>query len=124
MTLEQAQLGIMEPVGSQPNFKQPSFYLQTSKKGLSSEQQFTSENRTLYLPRIKELAANSSQGFENQESENRQMNTSQSTFMMNTFDSLFYKRLQHIERVLDEDPMELEKFKNYYQQVVKRGGDN
>ena len=31
-----------------------------------------------------------------------------------TFDGLFYKRLQHIERVLDEDPMELERFKNYF----------
>ena len=30
------------------------------------------------------------------------------------FDSLFYKRLQHIERVLDEDPLELERFKNYF----------
>jgi hypothetical protein len=31
-----------------------------------------------------------------------------------TFDGLFYKRLQHIERVLDEDPLELEKFKSYF----------
>lgn len=42
-----------------------------------------------------------------------------------TFDQLFYKRLQHIERVLDEDPLELEKFKNYFQSVVntKRSGN-
>ena len=31
-----------------------------------------------------------------------------------TFDNLFFKRLQHIERVLDEDPMELDKFKTYF----------
>lgn len=31
-----------------------------------------------------------------------------------TFDGLFYKRLQHIERVLDEDPIDLDRFKNYY----------
>lgn len=37
-----------------------------------------------------------------------------------TFDGLFYKRLQHIERVLDEDPLELEKFKNYFNSVTKR----
>ena len=42
-----------------------------------------------------------------------------------TFDGLFYKRLQHIERVLDEDPLELEKFKNYFQSVLttKRASD-
>jgi len=42
-----------------------------------------------------------------------------------SFDNLFYKRLQHIERVLDEDPIELEKFKKYFNSVLntKRSGE-
>jgi hypothetical protein len=61
------------------------------------------DHKTLYLPKIKELQS----GFD-QSAQRLQVGQQQ------IFDNLFYKRLQHIERVLDEDPMELEKFKNYF----------
>lgn len=62
------------------------------------------------MPKIKDLGKASSNGFE----DNMINSPSMITSPQQTFDQLFYKRLQHIERVLDEDPLELEKFKNYF----------
>ena len=37
--------------------------------------------------------------------------------MNRCFDSLFYKRLVHIVRVIDEDAVELERVKDYFRSI-------
>ena len=38
------------------------------------------------------------------------------------FDSLFYRRLQHIAKVLDEDAVEMENAKNYFRTISETKG--
>ena len=122
--------------------KQPSFYLPNQQVSRLSKKQHSPSSdkhqegvsktdfivKTLYLPKIKDIGKASSHGFDD-----HQMLNSPSMPMqqpphspLQTFDNLFYKRLQHIERVLDEDPIQLEKYKNYFNSVVntkRSGGD-
>lgn len=106
-----------------------SFYIPSNKQ--SPQQSKTEITKTMYLPRIKETSGVS----ENSDNKAIIMNASSVSHQSPThimksvgsatlvssqsaFDNLFYKRLQHIERVLDEDPLELERFKSYYNSIT------
>lgn len=116
--MEQASLGAESFPGQSQLAIQSSQAVQQRMSPFSGT---STENKqkatTVYLPRINDAQNTPLEPKPADQIEVKKTELMNQTFSNRTqpiFDGLFYKRLQHIERVLDEDPLELEKFKNYF----------